>query len=72
MKKKSAELSESELAVKRQIERIVHGQIRHTMNVHPEFFTELGKERISSISKRIAGDVAAFVRNSSRIGKSEK
>ena len=72
MKAKNKELSEKELVFKRQIERIIHGQIKHTVNTHPEFFTELGIKRISSISKRIAGDVTAFVRSGSRIGKSEK
>lgn len=56
--------------MKKQIERIVHGQIRHTLNEHPEFFTDVGKERISSISKRIAGDVNAYISRSSESGKS--
>lgn len=46
----------------KQLERIIHGQIKHTLNEHPEFFTEIGKQRLSSISKRIAGDVKAYCR----------
>lgn len=54
---------------KKQIERIVMGQIKHTLNEHPEFFTEIGKNRLSSISKRIAGDVNAYVSNISASAK---
>lgn len=61
-----------DVEMKKQIERIVHGQIKHTLNEHPEFFTEIGKERLSSISKRIAGDVNAFIGNARRNGKSVK
>lgn len=46
---------------KRQIERIVMGQLKHSLHEHPEFFTDIGKERLSSIAKRIAGDVNAYV-----------
>lgn len=48
---------------KRQIERIVMGQLKHSLNEHPEFFTDIGKERLSSIAKRISGDVNAYLRN---------
>lgn len=54
---------------KKQIERIIMGQIKHTLNEHPEFFTEIGKNRLNSISKRIAGDVNAYVSNISASAK---
>lgn len=66
---KSPEIKPRKGIDKKQIERIVMGQIKHTLNEHPEFFTEIGKNRLSSISKRIAGDVNAYVSNISASAK---
>lgn len=41
------------------------GQLKHTVHEHPEFFTDVGKVRLSSVAKRIAGDVNAFISRSS-------
>lgn len=50
---------------------IVMGQLRHTLHEHPEFFTDKGKRRLSSISKRVSGDVIAYIsRLRSKCGKS--